>query len=303
MTPACCRLSRPAFRRFPRVFWPPPGSQQSMSASRAHSSMIHPHYFDAPPPSWSHLWTLSPAASRIMNRAASQSIAPNRGECCETLHENPRAFSDCRVVVRAADSRRRTALPRFRTVYILEMSNGLDQHLANRLTGSRVMWVVLEPKRADAVLTESLDESFWSWLAQDLSSRLPAQRRRRRSRAGIRKNAARQLQTSGHGLPGGSARQVVLWSAWENPKNPSPVELGHSAERIANQLKSRIREEIGIAARRRPHISRRPAGVGHRRDWRGIEARSWRSPLPDALAGARQQDLKRGALARGAHHA
>ena len=33
-------------------------------------------------------------------------------------------------------------------------------------------------------------------------------------------------------------RRVVLWSAWENPKNPSAIELEHSAERIANQLKA-----------------------------------------------------------------
>ena len=68
----------------------------------------------------------------------------------------------------AADAR---LSPNFSTVYILEMSNGLDQHLANRLTGERVMWVVLEPKRADAVLTESLDESFWTWLARTYPAR------------------------------------------------------------------------------------------------------------------------------------
>src|SRR6516225_4588241 len=54
--------------------------------------------------------------------------------------------------------------PRFQTVYILEMANAFDQHLASRLTASRVLWVVLDPASADAVLTESLDDSFLSWM-------------------------------------------------------------------------------------------------------------------------------------------
>jgi hypothetical protein len=32
--------------------------------------------------------------------------------------------------------------------------------------------------------------------------------------------------------------KVVLWSAWERPRGPSPDELEHSAERITNHLKA-----------------------------------------------------------------
>ena len=55
-------------------------------------------------------------------------------------------------------------LSRVHTVYILGMSNGLDQYLANRLTNTGVIWVVLDPARADAILTDRLDEDFWKWL-------------------------------------------------------------------------------------------------------------------------------------------
>jgi hypothetical protein len=139
--------------------------------------------------------------------------------------------------------------PRFRTVYILEMTNGLDQHLSNRLTSSRVMWVVLEPASADAVLTESLDEAFWSWLARTYPRPGAA------APAAPGANATETTPAAPQGGRGPSPAmasfkragmvflvdprtRVVLWSAWENPKNPSAIQLGHTAERIANQLKA-----------------------------------------------------------------
>jgi hypothetical protein len=135
----------------------------------------------------------------------------------------------------AADSR---LSPRFRTVYVLEMANGLDQHLANRITATRAMWVVLEPATADAVLTESLDDSFWSWLGRNYppAPGTPAQ-------SGNRGSASRREPSANPRHPGmvflvDPRTRVVIWSAWDKPKNPSPAELEHTADRIANQLKA-----------------------------------------------------------------
>jgi hypothetical protein len=145
--------------------------------------------------------------------------------------------------------------PRFRTVYVLEMTNGLDQYLSNRLTSARVMWVVLEPTSADAVLTESLDEPFWSWLARTYPRPASATPAAPATSAASGTESAPQGSPEGRGpvsakqpmasskRPGmvflvDPRRRVVLWAAWENPKNPSAIELGHSAERIANQLKA-----------------------------------------------------------------
>ena len=50
-----------------------------------------------------------------------------------------------------------------RTVYIVPMANGLNSHIASRLTSSGVVWVVLEPESAEAVLTDRVDEAFWAW--------------------------------------------------------------------------------------------------------------------------------------------
>ena len=55
----------------------------------------------------------------------------------------------------------------FRAVYLTEMANELDQHLASRLTSTRTMWVVLDPSKADSILTDSLDYSFWNWLTRN----------------------------------------------------------------------------------------------------------------------------------------
>ena len=49
-----------------------------------------------------------------------------------------------------------------RTVYVLPMSRGMDQYLANRLANERLFTVVTDPKLADAVLTDHIGESFES---------------------------------------------------------------------------------------------------------------------------------------------
>jgi hypothetical protein len=135
----------------------------------------------------------------------------------------------------AADAR---LSPSFSTVYILEMSNGLDQHLANRLTGERVLWVVLEPKRADAVLTESLDESFWTWLAKTYPP-VPG------APVTPRGSASRRMPLANSRRPGmvflvDPRAKVVLWSAWGHPRGLSPDEMEQSAERITNHLKNAL---------------------------------------------------------------
>jgi hypothetical protein len=128
--------------------------------------------------------------------------------------------------------------PRFRTVFILSMSNSLDQHLASRLSSGRVLWVVLDPSSADAVLTDSLDDAFWTWLQRTY----PASGG---STTGDRPRA------SLHDVPPGGPyrgtiflvdprKRLVLWSAYEFPRDLTPVGMDHAATRITNQLKSAL---------------------------------------------------------------
>jgi hypothetical protein len=127
--------------------------------------------------------------------------------------------------------------PRFQTVYILEMANSFDQHLASRLTAGRVLWVVLDPKSADAVITESLDENFVSWMQRTYP---PA--------AGTTANDAAAALTQRapaiHERSRGTVflvdprKRIVLWSACELRKDTSSAESDRAAIRLSNGLKA-----------------------------------------------------------------
>ena len=133
--------------------------------------------------------------------------------------------------------------PRFRTVYVVSMNNALDQHLATRLTSGRVLWVVLDPASADAVLTDNVDRTFWDWLERTYPS----------SSAPPPSPASASGSNVGGAYRGGNVsaavyrgtiflvdprRRLVLWSTYELPKNSSPSEMDRSATRVANQLKT-----------------------------------------------------------------
>lgn len=51
-----------------------------------------------------------------------------------------------------------------RTVYVMPMSRGLDQYLANRISNKGLFQVVTDPKLADAVFTDVIGDSFQSQL-------------------------------------------------------------------------------------------------------------------------------------------
>lgn len=124
--------------------------------------------------------------------------------------------------------------PRFRTVYLLSMANSLDQNLASRLTSSHVLWVVLQPSSADAVMTDSLDDEFWTWLDHNYPS--PAD-----AASGYRGPTYRTgyspVRHRGTIFLVDPRKRVVLWSTYEPTKDSSSASLDRSASRITNQLK------------------------------------------------------------------
>jgi hypothetical protein len=137
----------------------------------------------------------------------------------------------------ASDSR---LSPGFRTVYILEMTDALDQHLANRISSGHVLWVVLDPASADAVLTDSVDGAFWTWMQRTYSPT-----------AGAAGTGHSGDGTTVRDVPLGTShrgtvflvdprKRLVLWSTHEPPRDTSPVELDRTAARIANELKAAL---------------------------------------------------------------
>lgn len=125
--------------------------------------------------------------------------------------------------------------PRFQTVYIREMTNAFDQHLASRLTSARVLWVVLDPAKADAVLTESIDENFLNWVQRTYAA----------PKAGVNETAGPTVhrtpslgeENRGTVFLVDPRRKLVLWSGCERPKDSSIEEEDRAAIRLTNELK------------------------------------------------------------------
>lgn len=126
-----------------------------------------------------------------------------------------------------------------RTVYILPMANGLDKHLASRLTSSGAVLVVLDPENADAVLTDRVDETFWAWSNA-------------RYKPAAKPNAAlndddrskyERSRMSGHlgtVFLVDPRNGVVLWSIYEPATGTSPNALDQAAVHVAVNLKKSL---------------------------------------------------------------
>jgi hypothetical protein len=122
----------------------------------------------------------------------------------------------------------------YKTVYILPMSNSLDQFLALKLTTGNVMQVVTDPHRADAIFTDRIGSGFEQKLDEIYGAKP-------KESADSQDSASRphpQSNTRGKGaifLVDPKTRNVV-WSDYEHPKNTTPEEMNHLAERIAAHL-------------------------------------------------------------------
>ena len=129
-------------------------------------------------------------------------------------------------------------LSRVHTVYILGMSNGLDQFLANRLTSSGAAWVVLDPARADAVLTDRLDEIFWTWLngRYPLESKVPAPAHRDDLRSKELTGVSGKVRGTVFLVDPKS--RLVLWSCYHQAKKATADEMDHAAAQVAKHLKA-----------------------------------------------------------------
>jgi hypothetical protein len=150
-----------------------------------------------------------------------------------------------------------------RTVYLMPMGRGLDQFIANRLTRMHVLQVVTDPAKADIVFTDQVGASLEDKL-KDLYPPPPAPEAKEPAKAKeadkgksdtspaegrpslLAETVNKADQAGGMGVSGRGrgtlflvdvkSRQV-LWSAFEKPRNSSPYELDHTAERVVKRLK------------------------------------------------------------------
>ena len=139
-------------------------------------------------------------------------------------------------------------LGQVRSVYIMPMSGGYHQHLANRLIRLGLFQLVADPHRADAILTDRLGEGLEARLdVYDAASqkRDAAEHKGEEAAKGESKVtlAERPITTS---LSGGKGTlflvdrksRRLLWSIFEKPKDVTAKQLDRSASRVAERIKS-----------------------------------------------------------------
>ena len=148
-----------------------------------------------------------------------------------------------------------------KTVYVLSMSRGMDQYLANRLTNGHVFQVVTDPKKADVFLTDHIGEAFQ--LEMDAIFPPPAPPAPPKSKDKDKDSEAQSANSmfspavnkldnpallSNFGRNKGNIFLVdaksreVLWSVYAPPKSAD----SHDLDRTANDIVSRLKKDLTV---------------------------------------------------------
>jgi hypothetical protein len=126
-----------------------------------------------------------------------------------------------------------------KSVYLLPMSNALDQYLASSLTSDSILQVVTDPKKADAILTDHVGENFEQSLDELYGSTTPKVEKDKDDKSDDTTTFARvgggQRSRGTYFLVDRNSRDVV-WSDQELAKDNSVKETRRTAARIANRL-------------------------------------------------------------------
>jgi hypothetical protein len=133
-------------------------------------------------------------------------------------------------------------------VYVLPMRNGFDQYLANHLTSMNVFEVVADPKRADAVISDSVGEAFQAKMAnlypakekekvKDDKEKEGDKDKPKEGSAATQSGAAIPVSTFARGRGTVFVTEVktmtVLWSVYMPPKSGAQAELEDAARKTA----------------------------------------------------------------------
>jgi hypothetical protein len=164
-------------------------------------------------------------------------------------------FSCSAALLCAAD------LSNVHTVYLLKMSKGLDQYLANRLTADHIFLIVTDPKLADAVFTDQIGEGFQGKLEElyptpEADHPAPKPKPKTEDEDSVSpilgdtvNKLANPAANSGFGRAKGTvflvdakSRQVV-WSAFQPSKDSTSHEMDRTAKDIVNRVKLDLKKK------------------------------------------------------------
>ena len=134
-------------------------------------------------------------------------------------------------------------LKQVNSVYILGMTGGMDQFLANQFTTMSVFQVVTDPEKADAIVTDRLGEPFESKLKALYPGDSPGTKK---ANDGDISGAAR-VSSLGRGRGTffivDRKSHTVLWSTYQEPKDATPEELTKIAKKVVHHLKDDLTEK------------------------------------------------------------
>jgi len=157
------------------------------------------------------------------------------------------------VACRAGD------LSAVRTVYILPMAYGFDNHLASRLTSERVFQVAAKPASADAVVTERLGADFEKKLDELYPSAPPEAPAPTPAESSTEPAAppasSPPLVTESEPIQRSSSfgrgkgtifvvdvkTRTVIWSTFQRPKSQSSEDLDKAARDVVDQMKKHLK--------------------------------------------------------------
>ena len=157
-----------------------------------------------------------------------------------------------------------------KNVYLLKMSRGMDQYLANRLTNQHLFQIVTDPKLADAILTDQIGEGFQAKFNElypppppEPEEEEPADKP---EKGGKPVKADEQVNVSTMALFSETANKLaplttswgrakgtlflvdakskeVLWSIFDPPKDGTSRQLDRTANDIVSRLKRDLKKK------------------------------------------------------------
>jgi len=152
-------------------------------------------------------------------------------------------------------------LKQVQTVYILPMSSGMDQYLANKLANGGLFQVVTDPKKADAIFTDQIGEGFERKLdelyptapppkqedADDDSSKDDSKSDAKSdskgdTSGGMMNHASSWGRGKGTFFIVDRKSRAVIWSTYDRAPNRAADTMDHKADQIVERLKRDLKE-------------------------------------------------------------
>jgi len=153
-------------------------------------------------------------------------------------------------------------LPNVKTVYLMPMSNGLDQYLANRLTKGGRFEVVTDPEKADAVFTDRIGTAFeqkWDELyppppppkveTEEEEKDTKSTAKGRKAPDTLETSSTPAVHISSFAKGRGNVflvsrkTRAVVWSHYTTPKNMRSKSMDATADRIVDRLQDDLKEK------------------------------------------------------------